>query len=662
MSFGPITPVVCGRERIVSMAQPVEYDMQKKWWLLRHHDPKAIDQALMLQNEQRMAAGLEAFVYVIPHQYIKEATHKKDDRAYNEEVDLNNSLRSTLHYYLFIKATEKDIRQLVGGEWNRMARSRLVLCRSKNGAPMWARADEMDRLMNLMIRHREMFNLVTAPLDYKVGDTVMLKTKMFEGYEFNIRKFSVRGEGVNLTLEMPLFNGRFVIRTKSKNVSRERLPVKLQQLLSPDYVRQMEQGLIEILRRRYPRNKRAAGQQLPQNSGGNVTAQQLPVNSKGNIAAQHLHVNSKGNIAAQHLPTPLRGGVGVGYNSDYENLNNFHFISYMKLDDSPEHHHIRALLLLCAALRKDRRAVGQYVPIIEHLLTDKTKATTDEEAFMMAVLYVATHDVAYRDAAKQYQQTHAVASDTLAQLLTIIKYIHFRNDAKKKLSKKIEKKVSSQTRQTLQQIRDCDFSRLSPEALSAISDILSLPPYDTEEGHALQSQLHTYLDSAAQSLPVNKGLRNTAQPLPAPQGEGCPQDGVGSVTKSEPQTSWGSPKSAIGTVGSVTKSEPQTAVAYGQVLSNGVGSVTNIVPDLHSLRKALLHTPCPPAETFSAYYRSLQTHYPDRTITDADDLYTEFVKLLLATYAKVPSETSSWWILKFLLEHYQQHHRPPVTK
>ena len=623
--------------------------MQKKWWLLRHHDPKAIDQALMLQNEQRMAAGLEAFVYVIPHQYIKEATLKKVDRAYNEEVDPNNSLRSTLHYSMFIKATEKDIRQLVGGEWNRTARYRLMLCRSKNGAPMWARADEIDRLMNLMIRHREMFNLVTAPLDYKVGDTVMLKTKMFEGYEFNIRKFSVHGEGVNLTLEMPLFNGRFVIRTKSKNVSRERLPVKLQQLLSPDYVHQMEQGLIEILRRRYPRNKRAAGQQLPVNSGGNVTAQQLPENSKGNIAAQHL-------------PAPLRGGVGVGYNSDYENLNNFHFISFMKLDDSPEHHHIRALLLLCAALRKDRRAVGQYVPIIEHLLTDKTKATTDEEAFMMAVLYVATHDVAYRDAAKQYQQTHAVASDTLAQLLTIIKYIHFRNDAKKKLSKKIEKKLSSQTRQTLQQIRDCDFSRLSPEALSAISDILSLPPYDTEEGHALQSQLHTYLDSAAQSLPVNKGLRNTAQPLPAPQGEGCPKDGVGSVTKSEPLTAVAHGQVFSNGVGPVTKSEPQTARVSRSANDSMVGAVTNTAPDLHSLRKALLHTPFPPAETFSAYYRSLQTHYPDRTTTDADDLYTEFVKLLLATYAKVPSETSSWWILKSLLEHYQQHHRPPVTK
>lgn len=614
--------------------------MQKKWWLLRHHDPKAIDQALMLQNEQRMAAGLEAFVYVIPHQYIKEATHKKDDRAYNEEVDLNNSLRSTLHYYLFIKATEKDIRQLVGGEWNRMARSRLILCRSKNGTPMWARADEIDRLMNLMIRHREMFNLVTAPLDYKVGDTVMLKTKMFEGYEFNIRKFSVHGEGVNLTLEMPLFNGRFVIRTKSKNVSRERLPVKLQQLLSPDYVRQMEQGLIEILRRRYPRNKRAAGP----NSKGNIVAQHLHANLEGIIAAQQLPVNSKGNIAVQHLPAPLRGGVGVGYNSDYENLNNFHFISYMKLDDSPEHHHIRALLLLCAALRKDRRAVGQYVPIIENLLIDKTKATTDEEAFMMAVLYVATHDVAYRDAAKQYQQTHAVASDTLAQLLTIIKYIHFRNDAKKKLSKKIEKKVSSQTRQTLQQIRDCDFSRLSPEALSAISDILSLSPYDTDEGHALQSQLHAYLESVGQSLHVDKGLRNTAQPLPAPQGEGCPKDGVGSVTKSAPLTARASRSTSDSMVGPVTKSGPMTA------------------PDLQSLRKALLHTPLPPAETFSAYYRSLQAHYPDRSTTDADDLYTKFVKLLLATYTKVPSQTSSWWILKSLLEHYQQHHRPPVTK
>ena len=193
---------------------------------------------------------------------------------------------------------------------------------------------------------------------------------------------------------------------------------------------------------------------------------------------------------------------------------------------------------------------------------------------------------------------------------------------------------------TLQQIRDCDFSRLSPEALSAISDILSLPPYDTEEGHALQSQLHTYLDSAAQSLPVNMGLRNTAQPLPAPQGEGCPKDGVGSVTKSA----------------------PLTARELRTTNDTMVGSVTIIVPDLHSLRKALLHTPFPPAETFSAYYRSLQIHYPDRTTTDADDLYTEFVKLLLATYTKVPPQTSSWWILKSLLEHYQQHHRPIVTK
>ena len=537
------------------MAQPVSYDIQKKWWLLRHLDPKAIDQALMLQNEQRAAAGLEAFVYVIPHQYAKEATYKKNALRYNEEVDRNNNLRSTLHYYLFIKGSEEEILQLVGGEWNRMARCRLTLCRSKSGDPLWAKAEDMDRLMEMMIHHREMFNLVPAPFDYQVGDTVMLKTKMFDGYEFNIRQFSVHGKGVNLTLEMPLFNGRFIVRTKGKNVSRDSLPVKLQQLLSPGYVREMEQGLIEILRSRYPRNK--------------------------HTERQPLSADSKGN-------------------TDFENLNNFHFISYMKLDDSPAHHHIRTLLLLCAALRRDRRTVEYYVPIIEQLLADHTVATTDEEAFMMAVLYVATHDVAYRNAAKQYQQTHDVASESLSRLLTVIKYIHFRADGKKRLSKKMDWKVSRQVKQTLRQICNCNFSSLTPEALSAISVILSLPQYDTDEGHALRSQLQEYKEQSAAVEPTADALFSV-QPLPDSKGKGDSKNGVRAV---------------------------------------------------YSLRETLVHNPFPPVESFSAYYRTLLTYYPDRSTPDASDLYTEFIRLLLATYTKVQPLSSSWWILKSILEHY----------
>ena len=50
----------------------------------------------------------------------------------------------------------------------------------------------------------------------------------------------------------------------------------------------------------------------------------------------------------------------------------------------------------------------------------------------------------------------------------------------------------------MKQIRDCDFSSLSPQGAQAVWGILALPPYDTEEGHALQAKLReTALQSQA---------------------------------------------------------------------------------------------------------------------------------------------------------------------
>ena len=78
--------------------------------MLRHLDPQVIDMQLSQLNEQRAANDREALVYFIPHQFSKEAVYKREhDKAYNKMVRENNDLRSTLHYYLFIKATEADL-------------------------------------------------------------------------------------------------------------------------------------------------------------------------------------------------------------------------------------------------------------------------------------------------------------------------------------------------------------------------------------------------------------------------------------------------------------------------------------------------------------------------------------------------------------------------
>ena len=408
--------------------------------MLRHLNPQVVDVQLSQLNEQRARKGDEALVYFIPHQFAKEAVYKKEhDKAYNKMVRENNDLRSTLHYYLFIKATEPDIYALVSGEWNRASRLRLTMCRSKSGEPLWATAKDMDDLIALMTEHREMFNLEPSPEGFQVADKVMLKAKVFKGYEFYVTKVRKREQGASLTLELPIFNGRFILKTKSIDVAKQHLPMKIQELLSPDYVKKVEQTLTDIVRHRYGRRK----------------------------------VKDDGQQAE----------------TDSTILHDLQFLSYMEFDDSAVHNHVKTLLLLHAVLRKDRHAITHYTPVVQQMLTHPTKAMTDEDAFMMVVLYLATHDVNYRDAAKRYEQEHKTLSEPLSQLMPAIKYVRFRDTPKKKLNKDLEKKVTRQIEETMKQIRDCDFSSLSPQAAQAVWGILALSPYDTAEGHALQVKL-----------------------------------------------------------------------------------------------------------------------------------------------------------------------------
>ena len=551
------------------MPEKIHVGIQERWWVLRHLNPQIIDVQLSQLNEQRAADDKEALVYFIPHQYAREAEYKKEnDMAYNKMVKENNDLRSTLHYYLFIKATEPDINSLLSGEWNRTMRLRLTMCRTKSGEPLWATAKDMDDLIALMSEHREMFNLEPSPEGFQIDDKVMLKAKVFKGYEFYVTKVRKKEKGASLTLELPIFNGRFILKTKSVDVAKQHLPMKIQELLSPDYVKRVDQALTAIVRHRYGRRK-----------------------SKGNKQQTE---------------------------SDSVILHDLQFMSYMEFDDSEIHNHVKTLLLLHAALRKDRHSIEHYVPIVEQMLTNPTEATTGEDAFRMAVLYLATQDVNYRDAAKRYEQKHKTLSEPLSQLMPVIKYIRFRNTSQKKISKKLEKKVTKQIEETMKQIRDCDFSSLSPQGAQAVWGILALSPYDTEEGHDLQAKLK---DAALQSQSKVEQLlqRETT-------------DDDKAILEAE-KAGW------------------QKAV---QCFSGATeGDTTEVTKDsLSQTRSNLLHTVHPSASTLTAYYDMLVRLHPDRKATNSADLYQEFLKILLDAYSKTQQFTTSWWQMKAVLEHY----------
>ena len=562
------------------MPEKIHVGVQERWWVLRHLNPQTIDVQLSQLNEQRAADNKEALVYFIPHQYAKEAEYKKEnDKAYNKMVKENNDLRSTLHYYLFIKATKPDINSLLSGEWNRAMRLRLTMCRTKSGEPLWATTKDMDDLIALMSEHREMFNLEPSPNGFQIDDKVMLKAKVFKGYEFYVTKVRKKEKGASLTLEMPIFNGRFILKTKSVDVAKQHLPMKIQELLSPDYVKRVDQALTAIVRHRYARRK-----------------------SKGNKQQTE---------------------------SDSVILHDLQFMSYMEFDDSEIHNHVKTQLLLHAFLCKDRHSIEHNVPIVEQMLSDPTEATTDEDAFRMAVLYLATQNVNYRDAAKRYEQKHKKLSEPLSQLMPVIKYIRFRNTTQKKISKKIEKKVTKQIEETKKQIRDCDFCSLSPQAAQAVWGILALSPYDTEEGHDLQAKLK---DTACNSLSkVEKQLQ-------------CEITDDDRVLLEAVKSGW-----------------QKTVQCFSGTTDGEITEVTKTA--FNQIRGNLLHTVHPSASTLTAYYDMLVRLYPDRKATDSADLYQEFLKILLSTYAKTPQLSASWWQMKAVLEHYyhSKESKPQIT-
>lgn len=83
-------------------------------------------------------------------------------------------------------------------------------------------------------------------------------------------------------------------------------------------------------------------------------------------------------------------------------------------------------MLLCATLRRDKPAKDTLIRELKAAISHPQVLSTDEEAFVTAILFVATKDGTLRKAAKEYCQTHEVTLQSLLQLMPLIKEIKTR--------------------------------------------------------------------------------------------------------------------------------------------------------------------------------------------------------------------------------------------
>ena len=343
----------------------------KKWYVMLHLEPEQIEHHLQVENELRRQRGLRLFEYFVPFQFLPEAVpdqYAKDVVEQTKHAADSNDLRRTMHHFVFIKASANEMARLVYRPWNLEGRLHMHFYLSRNGRRITMPDKMMEKFITLCCENRQRFTFGPAIENIDDFDTVVIAEGTFKDTEAKILDIQHTTQGISLTLGIPFFNGEKTLTLPGYKPSDLHLPRAVEALLSDRFVEQVESELVGILDRRvkHPRFDNAA-------------------------------------------------------RADAATLNHLFHYSYVKMQDAPSHCRFRALMLICSTLRSDLESRAALTAEVQAMLASHSEAATEEQAYLMASLYVATANADYRTAAKRYQQQHADSAPALTRIMSPLK-------------------------------------------------------------------------------------------------------------------------------------------------------------------------------------------------------------------------------------------------
>ncbi len=355
------------------------------WYVMRHLEPSVIEKQLRLENDERFSNGRPPLHYIIPFRYLtKVAPLRKTDDAENapggsvpdkqdEDIEANNSLREHMHDFVFIMASETEISELLHREWNRSGRLHLRHYRTHYGTPIRIGEEEMRPLIQLFVMQHQRYAFTPYDAGITASEQVHIMSGIFKDYEASVIEVHHTADGVNLTLGIPVFNSEAMLKLYDYPASEVQVVGRMENLLEPCFVQTVETDLLDILRRRIMHRDTVE------------TRQQA-----------------------------------------LDKLSSYGILHYLKFDDGAVHNHFQALMLLCATLRRDKPMRDILISRVGQMLQSVEAPASDEEAFLLAILFVATRKVDYCRTARQYCQTHNVTSQSLKRIMPLVKKMSLR--------------------------------------------------------------------------------------------------------------------------------------------------------------------------------------------------------------------------------------------
>ncbi len=350
------------------------------WYILYHGQPETIEVYLKDENRQRELLHQPSLEYIIPYLHLNKAKRQttednKQPAACQSDIQLNNSLRNYLHYFVFIKASRMQLDILLSRPWNRGGLYHLFFRISHNGTPLRMREKDMLPLIKTLAEYQHKYSFREFNADTISSGTVrIIKKGAFMGRTATVLQVIRRGDGFSLTLGVPIFQKEFLVELydfTSKDV--EVLGGHIEKLFEPYFLQGVEQELLTFLDRR----------------------------------VRHLDDSH----SRQTMKTRLQS---------------YDTFRYLTFEDPVAQNHFQALLLLIATLQGDHERKALLLQAVKASLPSLDHPETEEQLFLLSILYVATRKGVYRKTVKDFVSHHPVTSPSLQRLLSLLKKINNR--------------------------------------------------------------------------------------------------------------------------------------------------------------------------------------------------------------------------------------------
>ena len=354
-----------GQGRIVAMPQQIINNKQHSdyWYVMCHPSPQQIETLL-----QKDCAGLfrkpedvvlPPYRYYVPFQNIPcrasqpLADTETSDKHYRPQQDVS-ALRYDLHDFVFIQASEERIAAIVHSDWNSKARLHLYHYRDTNHQVVTIPDAEM-RLLMTTIQDRHLQFYIDQPLcDFSIGDKVMLTIEPWSGKHGVITKIAIKHGQLCMTISLNILG-----RTKSINFLDVHVgdvifeDAERGRLLSNNPIDNYEEEILDLLNHRFGR----------------------------------------------HYTDEIA-------KNDKQRLKRLSTYDHIYVDDTNERIRFSALRLISAYLLQSERRRNHYEQEVVALLGNKQEAETDRDAYLMIALFVVTRQARWRQAVKNYRNTH----------------------------------------------------------------------------------------------------------------------------------------------------------------------------------------------------------------------------------------------------------------